>query len=146
MRLGEKVSSLSARSDLLAADRLRHQIELARGDADVAADRHRLMVGENARAGFLAHQALFAFLSPPPEWPWKVRVGENSPSLWPTMSSVTSTGNVLVAVVDAEGDADELRQDRRAARPGLDHVLAAGRARGFRLLEQIAVDERTFPN
>src|SRR3990170_4773515 len=27
-----------------------------------------------------------------PEWPWKVRVGENSPSLWPTMFSVTNTG------------------------------------------------------
>ena len=54
--------------------------------------------------------------------------------------------NVLVAVVDAEGDADELRQDRRTARPGLDHVLAAGAARGFCLLQQIAVDERTFPN
>ena len=26
------------------------------------------------------------------EWPWKVRVGENSPSLWPTMFSVTKTG------------------------------------------------------
>ena len=27
-----------------------------------------------------------------PEWPWNVRVGENSPSLWPTMFSVTNTG------------------------------------------------------
>src|SRR6266545_7530401 len=26
------------------------------------------------------------------EWPWKVRVGANSPSLWPTMFSVTNTG------------------------------------------------------
>src|SRR5579871_5029516 len=26
------------------------------------------------------------------EWPLKVRVGENSPSLWPTMFSVTYTG------------------------------------------------------
>ena len=33
--------------------------------------------------------------------------------------------DVLLAVVDAEGQADELRQDGRAARPGLDHVLAA---------------------
>src|SRR6185295_15241633 len=31
-----------------------------------------------------------AFLSP--VWPWKVRVGANSPSLWPTMFSVTNTG------------------------------------------------------
>src|SRR5262245_51960767 len=27
-----------------------------------------------------------------PEWPWKVRVGANSPILWPTMFSVTNTG------------------------------------------------------
>ena len=39
--------------------------------------------------------------------------------------------DVLLAVVDAEGQADELRQDRRAARPDLDHLVAARRARGF---------------
>src|SRR5436190_22481957 len=54
--------------------------------------------------------------------------------------------NVLVAVVDAEYQPDELRQDRRAAAPDLDHLVATSAARGFRLLEQIAVDERTFPN
>src|SRR5215472_8970621 len=54
--------------------------------------------------------------------------------------------NVLVPVVDAEGEPDELRQDGRAAAPGLDHVVPAGRARGLRLLEQIAVDERAFPD
>ena len=32
----------------------------------------------------------FPFLSP--EWPWNVRVGANSPSLCPTMFSVTNTG------------------------------------------------------
>src|SRR5438552_17110409 len=31
-----------------------------------------------------------AFLSP--VWPWKVRVGANSPSLWPTLFSGTETG------------------------------------------------------
>jgi hypothetical protein len=30
-----------------------------------------------------------------PEWPWKVRVGANSPNLWPTMFSVTKTGTNL---------------------------------------------------
>src|SRR5205809_818834 len=35
----------------------------------------------------------FVFLSP--EWPWNVRVGANSPSLWPTMRSVTKTGTNL---------------------------------------------------
>src|SRR3569833_3883990 len=33
--------------------------------------------------------------------------------------------HVLVAVVDAEGQADELRHDGRAAAPHLDHVVAA---------------------
>src|SRR5271168_573245 len=34
--------------------------------------------------------------------------------------------HVLVTVVDAERDADELRQDRRAAAPDLHHIAAAG--------------------
>src|SRR5919199_642941 len=54
--------------------------------------------------------------------------------------------DVLLAVVNAEGQADELRQDRGAAAPDLDHLVAAGAARGVRLLEQVAVDERPFPN
>src|SRR5689334_5384201 len=40
-----------------------------------------------------AAPGLAAFLSP--ECPWKVRVGANSPSLWPTMFSVTKTGTNL---------------------------------------------------
>src|SRR5579859_4403153 len=55
-------------------------------------------------------------------------------------------GHVLLAVVHAEGQAHELGHDRRAARPDLDHLLAARILDGFRLLEQIAVDERAFPN
>src|SRR5580700_10174529 len=54
--------------------------------------------------------------------------------------------NVLLAVVDAEGEADELRQDGRAPRPDADHLVAAGRTRGIRLFQQIAVDKRAFPN
>src|SRR6266403_2928180 len=54
--------------------------------------------------------------------------------------------NVLLAVVDAESEPDELRQDGRAPAPNPDHLVAARRARGLRFLEQIAVDERTFPN
>src|SRR5271166_1768525 len=52
----------------------------------------------------------------------------------------------LVAVVDAEGQADELRQDGRAARPDADDLVAARLARGIHLVEQIAVDERTLPD
>src|ERR1700686_764850 len=40
--------------------------------------------------GPVAAPGALAFLSP--VWPWKVRVGANSPSLWPTMFSVTNTG------------------------------------------------------
>src|ERR687887_2596058 len=54
--------------------------------------------------------------------------------------------NVLLAVVDAESEPDELRQDGRAPAPDPDHLVTAGRARRLRFLEQITVDERTFPN
>src|SRR4249919_4010541 len=54
--------------------------------------------------------------------------------------------HMLLAVVDAEDQADELRQDGRAAAPDLDHVMTAGRARGICLLEQRAFDERAFPD
>src|SRR5690348_14183346 len=52
----------------------------------------------------------------------------------------------LAAVVDIEGEADELRQDRRAARPGLDWRSAALVLSSFRLLQQRKLDERTFPD
>src|SRR5262245_5969773 len=55
-------------------------------------------------------------------------------------------GNVLVPVVDAEGQADELRQDRRTPAPNADDRVTTRCAYGLRLLEQITVDERTFPN
>src|SRR5215470_1750681 len=54
--------------------------------------------------------------------------------------------HVLVPVVDAEGQAHELRQDGRATAPDLDDVVTAGRARGICLLEQRTLDERAFPD
>src|SRR5262249_41024570 len=54
--------------------------------------------------------------------------------------------DMLLAVVHAEGQPNELRQDGRTARPDLDHRVRAGAARLLRLLQQISVDERTFPN
>src|ERR1700682_3747049 len=54
--------------------------------------------------------------------------------------------HMLLAVVDAEDQADELRQDGRAAAPDLDDVVTAGRARDICLLEQRAFDERAFPD
>src|SRR5512134_1784615 len=55
-------------------------------------------------------------------------------------------GQELLAVMHAERQTHELRQDGGAPRPGLDHFIAARTAGCFRLLEQIAIDERTFPN
>src|SRR6476660_8804806 len=49
-------------------------------------------------------------------------------------------------LMDAEGQRDELRHDGRAARPDADHLVTTRRARGIRLLEQIAVDKRTLPD
>src|SRR5258705_948110 len=54
--------------------------------------------------------------------------------------------DMLLAVVDAERQPDELRQDGRAPAPDPDHLVATRRTRGFCLLEQIAVDERALPN
>src|SRR3954464_14489757 len=54
--------------------------------------------------------------------------------------------DVLVAVVDAEQQSDELRQDCRAAAPNPDHLVPTRPARGLCLLGQIAVHKRTFPN
>src|SRR5580704_15121205 len=54
--------------------------------------------------------------------------------------------DVLLPVIDPEGEPDELRQNGRAPRPDADHLVASRLSRGIRLLEQIAVDERTFPN
>src|SRR5947208_10504869 len=52
----------------------------------------------------------------------------------------------LAAVVDVEGQADELRQDRRAARPGLDRRALVAVLSRFRLLQKRKLDERTFPD
>src|SRR5262245_61572617 len=53
--------------------------------------------------------------------------------------------DVLVAVVHAERDADELRQDGRAPAPDLDDLRAPRAARSLGLLQEIAVDERALP-
>ena len=84
--------------DLLAADQARDQVELLRADAQIARQGHRLAVVQCALARRLTHDASphfrLAFLSA--AWPWNVRVGENSPNLCPTMSSVTYTGTCFL--------------------------------------------------
>jgi hypothetical protein len=52
----------------------------------------------------------------------------------------------LAAVVDVEGQADELRQDGRPTRLGLDRRALGRFLSGFRLLQQRQLDERTFPD
>src|SRR5215472_16705599 len=54
--------------------------------------------------------------------------------------------HVLLAVVDAEHETHELRQDGRAAAPDLDHVMTARRTRRICLFQQRRLDERAFPD
>src|SRR5262249_22179122 len=52
----------------------------------------------------------------------------------------------LLAVVDRERDAHHLGEDRRATRPGLQHLLRLRTLRLEHLDHQVLVDERTFLN
>src|SRR5206468_9499322 len=54
--------------------------------------------------------------------------------------------NELVTVINAESEADELRKNRRAARPRPDDLVASGTARFLRFLEEVTVDKRPLPN
>src|SRR5215218_6382687 len=54
-------------------------------------------------------------------------------------------GNVLLTVVDPESEAHELREDRGAAAPDLDNLVAARGTGSLGLLEEVAVDKRTLP-
>src|SRR5436190_5886193 len=91
-RLGRKLQDVQRFLDLAAADQAGDQVELARRAANSVADGQRFLVADLARTCLLAHQRL-PFLSE--AWPWKVRVGANSPSFMPTMSSLTETGTNL---------------------------------------------------
>ena len=72
----------------------------------------------------LSPLALTAFLSPA-VWPWKFAGRRELAELVADHVLGHQHRHELVAVVDAEGQADELRQDRRAPRPGLDDLVAA---------------------
>src|SRR6266699_5554898 len=52
--------------------------------------------------------------------------------------------DVLLAVVDRDGQPDEIRQNRGAPRPGLDRALVVCRARRADLLHQMVVHEGTL--
>src|SRR5262249_17446987 len=53
-------------------------------------------------------------------------------------------GHVLAAVVHGDRVTDHLGRDRRAARPGLDHLAVAGRVHLLHLDAQVVVDERSL--
>src|SRR5215510_2700279 len=55
-------------------------------------------------------------------------------------------GRELLAVVNLEREADELRHDGGAARPRLDGLAAAAAGGLLGLGQQITVDERAFPD
>jgi hypothetical protein len=55
-------------------------------------------------------------------------------------------GNVLVTVVNTKRKPNELGQDRRATAPDLDNFVAPRSTDFFRLLQDVSVDKRTFPN
>ena len=49
-----------------------------------------------------------------------------------------------LAIVHAEGLADEIRDDHRTARPSLDRLLKAALVGALNLLHEMVVDERTL--
>ncbi len=55
-------------------------------------------------------------------------------------------GNVLVPIVDREGQTNELRQDRGTARPDLDHFVLARFSCFFGLFQDVSVNEWAFPD
>ena len=61
-----------------------------------------------------------------------------------TFNDVAVAANTLLAVVHGDGQADEIGQDHRAARPGLDGFLVLVGLGFFNLGHQVVVDKRTF--
>src|SRR5690606_36248850 len=57
---------------------------------------------------------------------------------------VNRDGHELLPVIDIEGEADKIGQDRAAARPGLDRRAATGFLGHLRLFQKVQVDERAL--
>jgi len=58
---------------------------------------------------------------------------------------VDADRNVLGAIIDAERQTDELRQDRGATAPDLDDFTTPAFAHLLSLREKISVNKRAFP-
>src|SRR6195952_3187893 len=52
--------------------------------------------------------------------------------------------DVLTAVVNSDRQTDEVRENRRTTRPGLNRLLVTRSCGSFNLLQQVSVAERTF--
>ena len=53
---------------------------------------------------------------------------------------------MLLTIVHTKGEPDEVRQDRGATAPGLDHFVTTRRANLVCLLQKVSVYKRIFPN
>ena len=93
--------------------------------------------------GLVRGHRFLAFLASSP-CPRYVRVGANSPSLWPTIDSRDEHGHVLAPVVDGDRVTDHLREDRRGPRPGLDHLLGVGLVHRLDAPHEALLDERAL--
>src|SRR5688572_2775058 len=143
-RLGRESEDAQRLLGLLAADQAGDEIQLLRRAADLTADGQRLVLGDPAGSLLLAHGLPLALLvgRMAREETGRRELAE----LHAHHVLVDRDGHELAAVVDVEGQPDELRQDGGAARPGLDRGAAAGLLRRLCLLEQRQLDERTFPD
>ena len=113
---------------------------LASIDGAMVTDRAGNLVAVGATAAGFAAVSVAAFI----ECALKVRVKLNSPSLWPTMFSVTYTGMNFLPLCTAmvcptnSGIMVERRDQVRR------HFFLVARVHGFDPLLQEAIDERSF--
>src|SRR5581483_8112249 len=126
---------------LLAADEVEHLARLVRGHADVAHLR--------ARAGTLVGLEPERHALPPPSHGLllagvvleRARRGELTELVTDHRLGHVH-GHVLATVVDGDGVADHVGDDRGAAAPRLDDLLLAPAVEVVDLLQQVVVDER----
>ena len=121
-----------------AAHLVGDQARLARGDAQVAGAR-----AHHRRLGVVCRQSAMPS-APCLQWPRKVRVGANSPSLWPTIDSEMNTGTCLRPSWTAMVWPDHLGEDGGGPRPGLDHVLLVRLVHRVDAPHQPLLDERAL--
>src|SRR5690606_20758285 len=130
--------------DLLATDHGGNQVELLRADAEGAGYCLRLIVAQPAfglclRHGLLPLRLLVRTVTV---------IGTGGSELTELVADhvfVDIDRDVLAAVVDAERQTDELRQDGGTAAPHLDYFIPSAFAYLLSLGEKIAVNKRAFP-